>query len=265
VGGALGAAPTRAAETAAAEPIPSADYSIYIGGFHASDITISIGLQPNSYHVVTQMRSAGFLGWVSPWRSEAMSEGLMMGAGITPTRYQTLGEYKGRPRGVTIDYVGGAIGHVQVNPPAREDEDRPEIPAAELEGSLDPSSALLAVARRVTMGEGCAGREKVFDGRRRYDIVVTQGPVETLRANDYNVFSGPAVRCDFTYIPVAGWTSSFTRSNTQGATRSGKAWFGEIIPGRLSAPVRIELSSEIGAVLLHARRLPKPNERDAAR
>jgi hypothetical protein len=53
------------------------------------------------------------------------------------------------------------------------------------------------------------------------------------------------------------------RANAQAATRTGKAWFGEIIPGRLHAPVRIEVASDVGAVLLHIRRLPKVGERDA--
>jgi hypothetical protein len=94
----------------------------------------------------------------------------------------------------------------------------------------------------------------VFDGRRRYDVVVAEYGPETLAANDYNNFSGTALRCDFHVEQIAGYDIKTANPDMRKQRfRTGRAWFAEVLPGRPAVPVRVEVDGDLAVTLVHLR------------
>jgi hypothetical protein len=235
------------------------DYTVYFGGLHVLDLGVAVGLGARTYDVTSNIRTVGIARWWAPWDSVATTEGRLDGLQVEPQRHRMEGELRGHRRTVAIDFRGSDVADVRLDPPPAHDEDRDPVTPAEMKGTLDPSSALLAMSRRVAADGGCTGRVPVFDGRRRYDVVVVDRGTERLSAGDSDRFSGPALRCDFTFVPIAGYARHSTDpEHLKYRVRTGHAWFAEIVPGEPAVPVRIEMQGDVAVTVVHLRRVQPP-------
>ena len=231
------------------------DYTVYFGGLHVLDLGVAVDLGRRSYDVTSKIRTVGLTRWLAPWDSVATTEGVIDGAQVEPQRHRMDGKLRGHRRSVAIDFRGTAVADVRVYPPPAKDDDRDPVTPAEMNGSLDPSSALLAMSRRIAAGGGCDGRVPVFDGRRRYDVVVVDRGTELVPGGD-DLFSGPALRCDFTIVPIAGYVRRPSDpDHLKHRFRTGHAWFAEVVPGAPAVPVRIEMQGDLAATVVHLRRV----------
>jgi Protein of unknown function (DUF3108) len=257
------AVPASAGESAGPQPGRlDLNYAIYFGGLHVIDMAIDLDLAASGYDVTTRIRTVGLAGWIAPWQSVATTEGTIRGLRLEPRRHRMDGEFRGHRRSVAIDFAGADVVDIRIIPPPAQDDGRDPVTREQMHGALDPTSALLAVTRRIAAGQGCVGREPVFDGRRRYDVVVVDSAADTLPANDYSLFSGPALRCDFEFVPIAGYESRPAESEERKRRfRTGRAWFAELVPGRPAVPVRIEMGGDVVPTLVHLRDMqPRPDD-----
>ncbi len=253
-----GAIPAGAEMRAAATAAPLAgeervalDYQIYFGGLNIMKVGVELGLSPDAYDVAARTETIGLTGYLAPWRSHITTRGEIDGGKVEPVRHRVDAQSRGKQRNIAIDFTDGEITGLVLNPPAAKDP-RDEIPAALRRGALDPASALFALVRVMGEGQGCAGRMPVFDGRRRYDVVIVDKGSDTLRAHDYSAYHGAAIRCDFHVEPIVVENAEHKRR-----FRSGRAWFAEVFPGRPWVPVRLEVDGDYAQTLVHLSEQPR--------
>lgn len=233
-------------------------YEVYSGGFHVLNFELDLALAAERYDVTARINSAGFLGWLLSWRQTSESRGLIGAESLSPERHRSQAEFRGRRRSVEIDYESGKVGDVRVEPPAREDEGRDEVSPERRREAMDPISSILGAIRRISAGQGCGGRLPVFDGRRRYDLVLT----ERGRAPGLPQLAGAPsgrVQCDFVYEPIAGHERRDADPETRDKRRiqSGRV-FAER-NGPLVVPVRIEIDGDWGMTIAHLREVKRPD------
>jgi hypothetical protein len=137
-----------------------------------------------------------------------------------------------RPR---VDHAG--------NPP---EGPRTPIPEAELEGVVDPGTAILRMLDRVAAGEGCGGTWRLYDGVRRLDLTVTDEGTERLEADRDWTYSGPARRCRLNFARVGGFEADEPRETAE-SDYDRRLWIAEL-PGGV-APVRLSVSWPLGAAV----------------
>jgi hypothetical protein len=230
------------------------NYAIYFGGLHIVDLETAVDLAPSTYEVQTQVKTVGFAQWATEFRMASRTEGLVDGLQLQPHRHRVNSEFRGRSRSTAIDFNAGEVADVRLIPALRADERRNEVPRAMMRGTTDPTSALLAMTRRIAATQGCAGRVSVFDGRHRYDVVVVERGNEELPRIEGSVFSGPALRCDFTVEPLGGYDLRSTDpEQARRRFHGGRAWFAELIPGRPAVPVRLQIDGELASALVYLR------------
>jgi hypothetical protein len=232
-------------------------YEVYSGGFLVLNFQLDMALAPESYDVTARINSAGFVGWFLSWRQVAESQGQLRPDGVSPTQHRSQAVFHGRQRSVEIDYNAGTVGDVRVQPPASEDEGRDEVSVEKRREAMDPISSILNAIRRISAGQGCGGRLPVFDGRRRYDLVLTDRSNRPPGAPQ--LAGGPAqqVQCDFVYEPIAGHDRRNADPETKGKRRiqSGRV-FAER-SGALIVPVRIEIDGDWGMTIAHLREIKR--------
>lgn len=231
-------------------------YEVYSGGFHVLNFELDLALAPESYDITARIDSAGFVGWFLSWHQVAESQGRLSPDAISPVSHRSQAEFHGRRRSVEIDYEAGTVGDVRVEPPAREDEGRDEVPVERRRDAMDPISSILSAIRRISAGQGCGGRLPVFDGRRRYDLVLT----ERSRGPGLPQLAGAAsekIQCDFVYEPLAGHNRRDADPETRDKRRiqSGRV-FAER-NGALIVPVRIEIDGDWGMTIAHLREVKR--------
>jgi hypothetical protein len=199
----------------------------------------------------------GILNWWFSWTMSAFSEGKLAAGGIMPVRAGSDSHWNGKHRRTRLSYSGSGAPTALIEPAAT-DDDRTPVPPDLRAGALDLAGAVLAGMSRLSAGVdnaangkgSCDVDEPVFDGRRRYNLVLEHLGRDVLEKNDYSVFSGPALRCGVKIDRIAGFrlnppTSKWRKSD--GAT----LWVGRAFANFPPVPVRLELETLLGALRVH--------------
>lgn len=257
--GLLAGVPAGAEMRASAPPPPdsrvSLDYQVYFGGMNVMQLGVNIGVAAHAYDVTARIETVGVAGFMVPWKSVVASEGAIDDGRVEPRSHRVNAESRGGPRSTAIDFDdNGEVTTVAlVPPPGKGPND--QVPAELRRGAIDPPSALFAVTRLMSQDGQCQGRMRVFDGRRRYDVVLTDRGREVLPANDYSAYRGNAIRCDFHFEPIV--SEYVAQPDHKRRFRSGRAWFAELFPGRPVVPVRLEIDGDYAQTLVHLKDLPR--------
>lgn len=225
------------------------DYAVYIGGSETIRISFDTALRPTDYKMKMSLDGQGFLSWWFSWSMSAFSEGQMRDGVVMPVRAGADSAWNGKQRRTRLTYNGGGPPSAIIEPSA-DNEDRDVVPPALRAGSLDLAGAVLAMLSRLDRTKGCDLREAVFDGRRRYNLVLDQLGHDVIPRNDYSPFSGKALRCGVKVERIAGYRRDFEPSRwrkSDGAT----LWIGRIFDNIPPVPVRMELDTMLGGLRAH--------------
>ena len=232
---------------ASAETI-GARYEIYAGGFHALGIKARAVLTDESYDVAVDLKSTGALDWLLRFSQKVEGRG-QIGATTAPLHYLSDGTFFGSQRTTRLDYR--TDGRIEATlKPATEDGERTPLTDDMKLGTIDPMSAFVAVNRSAKeTGNPCTAKIPVYDGRRRFNVVLEDDGVSAVEGSRFTVFSGPALRCKFSMERLGGFQIS-PRFNAQTPRISilFLARFGE---GGTWLPVRLESDSTFGYVIGH--------------
>jgi hypothetical protein len=238
-------------------------YAIYVGGVHVIDAGAHIGPLADMYRVGLALQTDGFLGRIANWKTDVRAFGRLGAALPQPVRFTAHGAWRDEPRLTTLDYPAGGAPLLSLADPAPE-KDREPVPKDLRQGTLDPVSAIVAVLDRVGRGGTCELTVPVYDGRQRYDLAFTDQGQDQVAASDLSVFSGPARRCSVAYKPLAGkWKENRPDRRDrdgEGARRAGREvtlWIAPATPGGPAVPVRLEMDSPLGPVMVHLAKLER--------
>lgn len=237
-----------------------ASYRIYVGGVEVLEAEATLAVSDDRYEIAILARTGGFIGRMFSWESKSQSVGAVGREGLSPLRHTQVSTFREKPRSVTLTYDRQGAVTAQVLPPPEED-DREPVPAALLQSTFDPLSAVLNALVAVGRGEGCTRTMPVFDGRRRYDMMLYDAGQRQVARSRYSIYSGQAQECRITYRPVAGYNRrpsgpSWLRDSGQ---RDGiiadrppvDLWVAQVVPDGPPLPVRVETDSAFGSVVIH--------------
>jgi hypothetical protein len=268
---------------AAAAPVErtglSLDYDIYFSGFHLATADIEVDLLPDAYRVAVAAESDGLIGILSSWRTRAETEGRRDGAAVRPESHRVE-----RPRDDDLKITRMTFapdGGIEVLVTPGDHTDGGGVPPELRRGALDPLSAALGViAGAPDPAAACNRTVEIYDARRRYDAVVAAAVPDTLEANRYAAYAGPAARCTLRLEPIAGafggrdgddgggWQRDRDGQLADGRDRSATLWLARALPDGPLMPVRIEADTRLGRIIVHlsgiAPREPTLAERPAA-
>lgn len=237
-------------------------YDAYLGPFYVVSAEAELRLAGDRYRVVTRARSEGVASMLFSWQSVARSEGVRAGRRLIPMRHAVDGEWRGEPRQIRLSYAGAYAGpdgaarpiDFQVRPPI-DIAERDPVPEALTVGTVDPLSATLSVLLRIAGGGRCEGQLPVFDGRRRYDMIVRPGAPEFLPAVHSSVFSGSAQRCEFELRRIAGFWKKPSRFGRR--VTDPVLWVASPLDGIPPVPVRFTAETGFGDLRIHLTRVQR--------
>ena len=98
--------------------------------------------------------------------------------------------------------------------------------------------------------EACQRTNHVFDGRQRYDLVMSFKRMDRVRAE--KGYQGPVVVCAVHYEPIAGHRSGRSAIRFLRDTRDIEIWLAPISGTRVLVPFRISIPTFIGPAVLQA-------------
>ncbi len=200
-----------AAGAAYAEPAPDTLHFVGLYRFSWSGITLagaelSIDTTRDTYALRLAASSQGIVNLFTRHRSDTSASGRRAGNRYFPAAYESHYWTKNKPRHIKIAFDDkGVVTEETVEPP-EDRRERPEVPHALKDGTLDPLTLLLAVnAGNVA--------PRVFDAKHLWEGKAVMGPQTALRT-----YKGPqaAIPYDLSRKPLAGMTQKEMKEYNQG-------------------------------------------------
>jgi hypothetical protein len=206
----------------------------------------------SAYHIAGIIRSTGLIDFFAGFVSRSESKGRVTPKGLRPLAYDSETRSHGRVRTAHLEYRDDGSIAVALTPP--EDPGRPTPTAQEIAGTVDPLTTILALSRGVAEAGQCAARMPVFDGRRRYDLVLVDRGIDHLAASSAYAVSGDVRRCSVAMVKIAGFTAD---PGSRLHVDNAEVWLAPPLPGAPALPVKLQFSSDWGPITIRmARAVP---------
>jgi len=117
------------------------------------------------------------------------------------------------------------------------------VAAEQIRGTVDQLSAYFEVERQLARGGNCSLVVPVFDGAGFYNLRFTDLKQETLAADGYQNFAGPAKVCQVVREDIVA-----NPDRNEDTYTTGRIWYAQIVAGDRMMPVRMEFDTAFGAV-----------------
>lgn len=234
-----------------AEPV-SADYQVYFGGLHVLNAEAKLERRGGNYSLVAVAETQGFVGWLNPWQGTTESRGQIAAGKVVPRHHLNWGtddDSDSGARRVELSYdEAGDIVDTLVQP-EQDWEDRHPLPADAGKGTLDPLSVIAGLGELLQNGGRCEGSFAVFDGRKRYDLMVSDAGERMLEPTSYSIYAGPARGCRLEYKMLGG--HRIEKNKYVETARERVVWVARPAANAPLIPVRLEIETAYGTLMGH--------------
>lgn len=235
------------ATPAAADGGARLNYEIWAGGVRVLEAEVVMRTEAGRYRMELAAELVGPPSWVEEYHLKGFAEGVVGESGPEPELYRLESKEGDKDHWVQLAYADG-MPTVEADT-NREQKKREPVDDAMKQDSVDPLTGLLSLLVQVAGAGSCEGLVPVYDGRRRFDVTLTDRGESELPKSRYNAYEGPTQACAVTLKPIAGYRHSGRDKQQfpsevilQGAT---------IVEGMPPIPVRLETETSYGALILH--------------
>jgi hypothetical protein len=228
-------------------------HTVYLGGIYMGKIETLVDQTDDAYRVESRAATSEAMKWVLRWIAVGETEGRISTDGLRPEMHVHSSAWQGKKRSARLDY--DRHGNVTFETAGRKSNNPAKyipIDPGSLQGSVDPLSMILWAARKLDRDRECSGTYPVFDGRRRFDVILSQSSSRTFPPSRYSVFKGTAIGCR---IEIKG-KGGFKRDGGDSLASDSDVviYAAAPVPGGHMVPVRMELPTELGVMTLHLER-----------
>ncbi|MDD9901260.1 MAG: DUF3108 domain-containing protein [Alphaproteobacteria bacterium] len=234
------------------------NYDIYAGGFKALYAHLDMDIDKKAYDLALTAETQGFIGKLFPWKGDYTTSGKTDDGTLIPSLHTSTSSWRKKvkitemhfnPKGKVLKTSTQVKGHNKIDRNIR-----PELAA----DAVDMLTGVLMLFQQTKNAEKCEGSYPVFDGKRRFNVVLKDAGIDTIRKTKYSQFSGDAMKCTIRVEPVAGFKRvdsqrgwMLVQNHTEERDKPPTIWLAQIADNGPVVPVRMEIKSEYGAVVAH--------------
>lgn len=225
-------------------------YKVSVGSFNLGNFQVTTTVRGDGYDVRGQGRFSILEGLVYSWNGKTTSQGRVTPEGPEPSNYAfsfNNGGKKGERLRMTFDDDG--VRNVSITPRKRQPPRTIPVTQEQLKGVLDPlSGAFLTGQSSNPNGDLnlCRQTLPVFDGRQRYDLVLTPKKAVRVRNKTRGAYSGPAVICRVKFIPISGYQAGDPGIRHLTQSNEIEVWLIPVKRTQMYVPYRIVLPTPVG-------------------
>jgi hypothetical protein len=233
-------------------------YDVYAGGFKALNAELTMDLDPKAYDLALKAQTQGMIGSIFPWEATYATSGHAENGTPLPSLHTSRSNWKKSEKVTEMQY--GPQGKL-LKAVTREDNQtnvKKDFEPDLTRDAVDMLTGALQMMQNTGMTDQCAGSFPVFDGKRRFDIELTDDGKDTLSKSKYSAFRGEALRCIIRVKPVAGFKKKdknrgwlAVQNHTEERNKPPTIWFAKLEENGPMVPVRMEIASSYGSVVAH--------------
>ena len=237
------------AESASASRI-TAVYRVEVGGFNLGDFHLTTTFRGDDYQMRGEARFTVLQGLIYEWRGITSGTGRVTSSGPEPTAYGfSYSDSAKAAERVRMTFEAGDVTDVSIVPKTRLSSRIIPVTKEQLEGVLDPMSGAFLTAQSTNPNADlnvCNHTVPVFDGRQRYDLVVTPKRSVRVKRTTPQGYAGPAVICRVKFVPIAGYHPDNPAVQMMARSNEIEAWLMPVKGTNMYVPYRIVLPTPAG-------------------
>ena len=225
-------------------------YRVDLAGFNLGDFRLTTTFRGDDYEMRGEGRFSILEGLIYEWRGVTASSGRVTRTGPEPDmyafNYSDSGKQSERLR---MTFNGRAVTGVSIIPRKRPAPRTIPVTKEQLEGVVDPmSGAFLSAQSENPNGDlnVCNQTLAVFDGRQRFDLVITPKRAVTVKRTTPAGYGGPAVICAVKFIPIAGYQPDNPGIRLMSQSNEIEVWLIPVRGTHMYVPYRIVLPTLAG-------------------
>jgi hypothetical protein len=228
----------------------TAVYRVMLGSLNLGDFRLTASFHGEDYEMRGEGRFSVLLGLIYEWRGVTAGKGRVTSTGPEPAMYSfSYSDSAKMGERLRLTFSDGNVTGVSIIP------NRPPIPKTipvtqeQLEDVLDPMSGAFLTAQSDNPNGDlnvCNHTLPVFDGRQRFDLVVTPKRSVHVRRTTPTGYGGPAVICKVKFIPIAGYHPDNPAVRLMAQTNEIEAWLVPLRGTNMYVPYRIVLPTLAG-------------------
>lgn len=230
----------------------AAVYKINFNGFDIGRFSFSQQTGAGGYKLSGDARISALLG-AFKWQGVSQASGGIRGEAAEPSAYVFDYASSAKSGSIRMGFRESDVVSASVNPPSPDDEDLVPLERRHLTDVLDPLSAVLAVTR-ATGAEPCRQRLPVFDGKQRFDLVLSPRGERPLAERKPSGQPGMVHVCGVRYQPIAGYKRG---SDQEAAARKMdiEMTLRPVPSANLLVPTSVTIPAIVGTVVLSLERI----------
>ncbi len=223
-------------------------YEAHWGDIPLGDAAVTVRDAPDRYVIEGSAIARGPMALFFDWSGSAETKGRRQGGMRLPISHVSTGRGGDSERETTVAWLDAGLPKFTTEPPPDPEEVTPVL-AASLANTLDPFTMLLKTMDGLAATGRCEGTARIFDGRRRYDLVIEHLGQGQLVPDRPGAYGGPAVRCRLRAKKIGGFYREASKWSLDEDEIERIAWIARLENG-LWIPVRAEISGPLGNVVM---------------
>lgn len=244
----------------------SVNYAIYAGGIHAMNAQLVYTEHSGLFDSTMQIKPVGWVGKLLPWGGNYHTKGRVDANGLLwPLMHDNESSWRDTRDITRLSFnAKGQLTGVQQRDYLPNGQLRNAYPINFAPADAQSVDIMTAPFRMLLQTGGmlknspasCNRAETVFDGKHRYTLQFKAQKTGTVAKTKYNNYAGAYQKCQFEVKPLAGFEGK-PRGFFAMQEESRKLgtlpflWLAQIRPNTPYMPVRMELKSGYGTVIMH--------------
>ena len=231
---------TSAATAQTAENKLNLEYDFTGAGIRILEATFDLTFDQKSYLVRSRLSTKGVASIFSKSVTYLGARGTLGTKQAQPEEFQSRTEKGQKQKTANITWLKKNQQKIDVLPQPNKSRQasidkflKPSFP--------DPLSALVAIT--FSADKLCRNKIRSFDGRKIFDFKLEYLGKEELRKGEAGAYFGPAHKCSFTNIPIAGYSKKRMKAQRAKPTPAYTIWFAPIKAGSKGGPIFIPVKA----------------------
>ncbi|MGH6864768.1 MAG: DUF3108 domain-containing protein [Methyloceanibacter sp.] len=222
-------------------------YDAALAGLSLGEFQVTASFNGSAYEMAADGSFSLLAGMLYSASGKTTSSGKLTDAAAQPAKFAL--DYKGGKKRERrrLTFFRGAVSQVTIVPRKKPNPRNIPISTEQLKDVLDPLTAAFLSVRGSGEQEICRQTIPVFDGRQRFDLVLTPKRSESLGDEAPEGLSGPIAVCRVRNQPIGGYRPDNPGVKYMSKNEEIEAWLVRVPRTDLYMPYRILVPTAWGA------------------
>ncbi len=170
------------------------DFFITVGIFDASKTEFTYTLNNDNYKVASKVMTNGLFNTIYPFEANYVTSGKINASQMTTVDYNYEAKSKFNTRTKKVYYRNGTPIY-QISAKNGKEKRKEFTLSPTPADTFDLQTVIAKIAKQYNEVSFCDSTLKVYDGKRRFDVVFKDEGTDELSADKYSFYSGKASKC----------------------------------------------------------------------